>query len=184
VVYKTIHSHLIKKNNAVAFIILMLVFACCKEEPSYNPFDEQFNVSVSQVVKNECDTIPAGCGYINLKEKEGRGRTYYQVSYDFFDEVVAKGFIYDVDTFEVDYYQGYYLDRKLVDSLKQFFIPTEHLNKNLSKYEYSFLDRSDNIVRISNTRKQDTIELKVTISEANSKNQIVRTLEYYASKPN
>ena len=66
-------------------IVCLLAFMGCKPSPNYNPFDDQFNVSVRDIMSDGCDTISAGCGYFNLQVPAGRFRPYYQIfSGDFY----------------------------------------------------------------------------------------------------
>ncbi|MFT6338301.1 MAG: hypothetical protein ACJATI_005073 [Halioglobus sp.] len=85
----------------IVFGLILVCFLSCKEKPNYNPFDDQFDVSIRALGQNNCDTISAGCGYFNLSRSNGRLRPYYQVFREPFDEVDAKGFTYYVDTIQL-----------------------------------------------------------------------------------
>ena len=49
-----------------ALIGLLFFLFDAKQKPTYNPFDDLFQVDVQQLRRDGCDTVPAGCGYDNL----------------------------------------------------------------------------------------------------------------------
>ncbi|QTD37699.1 hypothetical protein JL193_16820 [Polaribacter batillariae] len=121
-------------------IIVILIFIAlnsCKPSPTYNAFDNQFNISIREVVKDGCDTISAGCGWFNLRQKEGRLRNYYQIYIDDWNNVVAKGFDYFLDTLNIKGEKDYDKIRSLKISNKQI----AELNSELKKYRYKFLNQ-------------------------------------------
>ncbi len=84
-------------KKSIIFLIL-IIFIGCKPSPTYNAFDKEFDISLSEVVNDRCDTITVGCGYFNFRQKKGRLKNYYQVYMDDWNKVVAKGFDYSLDT--------------------------------------------------------------------------------------
>ena len=84
------------KKSFIFFILIISIG--CKPSPTYNAFDKEFDISINQVVNDGCDTIPVGCGYFNFRQKKGRLKNYYQVYLNDWNEVVAKGFDYSLDT--------------------------------------------------------------------------------------
>lgn len=103
--------------RTVIHIILMILIAGCKPSPDYDPFNQQYDVSVGNLVMDGCDMISAGCGYFNLQAKEGRLRPYYQLFVEDADKVLAKSFTYYEDTLIID---G--LKTQLGDNLMQTLI--------------------------------------------------------------
>jgi hypothetical protein len=76
--------------------ILFLSLGCQKASPTFNPFDDVFDVAVNRIGK--CDTISAGCGYFNLTKDINGVNVYYQVFVEDFEQVVAKGLSIKIDT--------------------------------------------------------------------------------------
>lgn len=67
----------------------------CKEKPTYNPFDNQFNIDESYFAKDKLDTIWDTCGYYTLLKKEDD----LNIQYGYFGDVLqGKGFNIDIDT--------------------------------------------------------------------------------------
>jgi len=172
----------IKKILILIFLVQLIIIQLgCKKDPTYNPFDKEFNISIKEVIQNGCDTIPAGCGYFNFTEKSSPAKMYYQVFYEDFFKVVAKGFVYHIDTFKLNNSVEYY---ELRDSLEKLPFKTSKLNKNLLKYNYSFLDLNQKTVRIVNQNIEDTISLKMRIATIDyNRNLFVRNLEYFVGSP-
>ncbi|MCH8904592.1 MAG: hypothetical protein IIA45_11835 [Bacteroidetes bacterium] len=78
-------------------ILLITFVGCGKPAPTYNPFDGYFDVSVTKIVNDNCDTISADCGFFNLTKNKEHHQVYYQV---FMDEhaVCAKGMVIPLTT--------------------------------------------------------------------------------------
>ncbi|CAM1341324.1 hypothetical protein [Tenacibaculum amylolyticum] len=140
--------------NSIIFISILTSIISCKETPNYNPFDNQFNVSVSKLIKDKCDTIDAGCGYRNLQQNSGKLRTYYQVFFGDFENVLAKGFSYYLDTIKIDTTSIYKINR---DSILYKKINPALLDKELHKFNYKYLKQENNNVFITNNK--DTLSL-------------------------
>ncbi len=51
----------------ISALLFCLGIMFYKQTPTYNPFDEVFDVDINQLV--ECDTIFAECGYIQFSTK-------------------------------------------------------------------------------------------------------------------
>lgn len=168
-----------KKN----WIIIMIFFTIsCKQSPTYNSFDDQFDISIRQVIKNDCDTIPAGCGFFNLREKKGRLRNYYQVYVDDWNKVDAKGFSYFLDTIKVAGLKNF----NNLDAIKISEQEVQDLNSELIKYNYKFLDhnkRGNNYLRIIEKDLKDTLNLQILWKWVNKKDSTIeRTIEYWKPK--
>ena len=147
--------------NKITLILILIVFISCKEKPTYNPFDDQFNVSVRQLVRDKCDTIPAGCGYFNLTKNSGRFRPYYQIYADDFHEVVAKGFQYTVDSFKTRKAHDKVFLRYQMDSVADLPLDKEKVNVEFGKFGYQLINRDSCAITIANEEIGDTIQLRL-----------------------
>ncbi|CAL2088670.1 hypothetical protein [Tenacibaculum sp. 190524A05c] len=147
-----------KISIKILFSISLLYFISCKETPNYNPFDDQFDVNVSKLIKDNCDTISAGCGYFNLQENSGRLRTYYQIYMDDWRKVVAKGFNYSLDTMQIDtsnISKSQY--KSIINNLNN--LDVKKLNSELRKFNFSYLKKEESIIFIHNS--VDTLSLEL-----------------------
>lgn len=177
-------TQMIKKVPISFLVFWLLVQLGCKKAPTYNPFDQEFDISISHVVKNGCDTLSAGCGYYNLIEKSTSSRMYYQIYSDDFHEVVAKGYVYHIDTFRFKSREDFYNEKQIIkDSIIQFQFNINNLNQKIEKYDYSYLDRKKNTIRILSKENQDTVVLKFNIAETDHPRYFVRNLEYFEGSP-
>ncbi len=154
----------------------------CKPSPTYNAFDNQFDISIRKVIRNGCDTVSAGCGFFNLRQKEGRLRNYYQIYVDDWNKVEAKGFSYFLDTIKIPGLKNF-------NSLSSFQISKKEikdLNAELIKYNYTFLDhKKDNSydLRIIEKDSKDTLNLQILWYWVNEKDSIIeRTVEFWRPK--
>ena len=138
------------------FILLLLV--SCDITPNYDPFDDQFNVSVDKIIANGCDTISAGCGYFNLTRTDGLLNPYYQIYQKNFDQVVAKGFDFIVDTVVVDEYEH---DLRFFEWTPEYNLAFEEA---LEAYGYELQKTTDSSILIVKNEEFDTIELAKHIS--------------------
>lgn len=164
-------------------VILMFLQIACKDEPTYDPFDDVFDVSIRKLIKEGCDTLPAGCNYYNLIEKSVTSRMYYQVYGEDFSDVVAKGYVYHIDTFRIKNKKDFYRNDDLQDSLLQVPFDISLFNKAISKYKYSYLDREKEVLRILNNEIQDTVILRFNLAETYHPEYVVRNLEYFITNP-
>ena len=138
-------------------IVLLLV--SCKMKPNFDPFDDQFNVSVDKIIADGCDTISAGCGYFNLTRTDGLLNPYYQIHQEDFNEVVAKGFDFIVDTIVADEYGN---DLRLFEWIPEY---TNAFEEALDAYGYELQKTTDSSIVIVNKEKLDTIELAKRIEK-------------------
>tara|TARA_R110002124_G_scaffold232544_1_gene397593 strand:- start:45 stop:560 length:516 start_codon:yes stop_codon:yes gene_type:complete len=165
-------------------ILIFITLNSCKPSPTYNAFDKEFNISIREVTKDGCDTISAGCGWFNLQQKKGRLRNYYQIYLDDWNNVVAKGFDYFLDTLIVKGEKDYNKIRSIKISNKNI---TE-LNSELEKYGYKFQDQKEgkyenNFVQIINEISKDTVELDIQLNWNDEKDSIIyRRLSYWKEK--
>jgi len=174
------------------FLSLTITFSLigCSKESTYNPFDTEYDISVRQVIRNGCDTISAGCHYYNLRQQTKPSYMYYQVHSDNFYDVVSKGFIYHIDTFTIAKFDNYYKSAHR-DSILDMPFSIRNLDRELEKYNYSYLDKIEEInlgmseksVRIINRQIDDTLALRLNLAETNIRNKYVRNVEYFAVKP-
>lgn len=121
------------KMKSILINIIYILLIGCKPSPTYNAFDDKFDISIRDVINDGCDTVSVGCGYFNLQQERGSLRNYYQL-FGFDSEVVAKGFVYFLDTLKVK-------DKKSYNILRSTDIDDRRindLNSNLKKYDYKY----------------------------------------------
>lgn len=170
-----------KKN--IIFLILIISISC-KPSPTYNAFDKEFDISIRDVKNDGCEKITVGCGFYNLQQKKGRLRNYYQVYVEDLNDVVAKGFVYFLDTLKV---------KEKIDFKKLRLIEIQNkdiidLNKNLKQYGYKYSRQVEyeygSFVEIENETLKDTIRLSLSLNRSNEKDLIIyRELDYFVGKP-
>lgn len=170
-----------KKN--IIFLILIISISC-KPSPTYNAFDKEFDISLNQVINDGCDTISAGCGYFNFRQKKGRLKNYYQVYIDDWNEVVAKGFDYSLDTLickseeEIEVKRYAKISRKNIVELNLELKKFGFIYNRQKKSEFGY-DR----IEIVNSNLKDTIVLSlVYFTEPNNDSLIYRELSYFKGK--
>ena len=170
-------------NKATLIFILLIVFISCKEKPTYNPFDDQFNVSVRQLVRDKRDTISAGCGYFNLRKNSGRFRPYYQIYADDFHEVVAKGFDLYIDTFKTQKPYDKPFVRQQMDSILDLPINRKIIDMELGKFGYRVISRDSSIIKIANKATNDTVTERIETFTTPYHRYITRGITYFKSPP-
>lgn len=86
------------------FLILCFLFWGCLNTispPSYNPFDEEYKVSIKTLLKDGCELLYQPCGYKTFgKEIEGN-IIYYQFSPGEENEACAKGICIHIDSISI-----------------------------------------------------------------------------------
>ena len=152
----------LRMKKYITLLILVTLYSC-KPSPSYNAFDDKFDISIRKVINNGCDTISAGCGYINLQQQKGRLRNYYQI-FGFNSGVVAKGFVFYLDTLNV-------VGEKKNTELRSLKIKNkdiESLNIELKKYGYKYYKQKKHeygsFIEIINYDIKDTVKLEVVLN--------------------
>ncbi|WP_375562416.1 hypothetical protein ACE193_07665 [Bernardetia sp. OM2101] len=169
-------------------LLLCLGIMFYKQTPTYNPFDDVFDIDTNQLV--ECDTIIGSCGYINFQPKtKKRLKVYYQIYAEDINDVVAKGFCYEEDTFLIPSHCNHQI---LSDSLDNLPIDIKEFNHAIEKFDYVYLDKimEKNIdtyspkIRISHKNNLDTVRTSLYwhVSEEDS-TKAIRTISYFKSKP-
>ena len=170
-------------KNIFILLIITIIYSC-KPSPTYNAFDNEFDISIREVVKNGSDTITVGCGYFNYREKKGRLRNYYQVYVKDWNSVVAKGFDYFLDTLDIKGIKEFGKIRSLKISNSQII----ELNSELKKYGYKFYEQKkgefgNNFVLIINEVSKEKIKLETMLNWKNEKDSIIyRELSYFKGK--
>ncbi|MEN8120441.1 MAG: hypothetical protein ABFS35_08850 [Bacteroidota bacterium] len=162
-------------------LIAIMILIACKQSPNYNPFDNQFDISVKDFTNNRCDTISAGCGYFNLQITSGKLRPFYQIHYDNFNEVVAKGFTYYVDTNSLVGMNDIY-DEYVLDSILNSFIDFKELSIELSRFNYIFSEQKGELIKIIKKDMTDTISLRLGIYPIEKDSIAVREISYWKGK--
>ncbi|NME71249.1 hypothetical protein [Flammeovirga aprica] len=165
-------------KNIITIFLLSFIYSC-KEKPNYNPFDNQFNVSVKQLINDNCDTVSAGCGYFNLLKSEDKLKPYYQVYCDDFFTVIAKGFTMDIDTFKL---QSSDFQNSYIDSITSLPLDKSQLNIELGKFGYKIFLRETNTIKAVNKEIQDTVSLKLYTCPIEDQNLLVRTIEFFKGR--
>lgn len=166
------------KNIIVKALIVMSLISC-KESPNYNPFDEQFDVSVKKLIDDNCDTISAGCGYFNLIKRDGKLRPYYQVYIDDFDQVVAKGFTLEIDTFVESDLNNLRSYKWKVDSILSLPLDREELNQEFGVFGYTISSIEKGEIQIVNPRKIDTVHLELNVYPIDESFRLIREVGYF-----
>ena len=165
-------------------IVFLINIISCKPSPTYNAFDNEFDISLREVIKNGCDTITVGCGFFNLREKNGKLRNYYQIYVEDWNNVVAKGFDYILDTLYLKEEKEFGKTRNLKISETQIV----ELNTELEKYGFKFYNQKEdefgnNSVQIINESSKKTFELELLTEWINQNNLVVyRQLSYFRGK--
>ena len=163
--------------------VVLLLFASCKEPPNYNPFDDQFNVSVNQLIKDGCRMEYGECGYINIVNYGRSLNPYYQVHIDDINQVEAKGFEYQIDSFKFSCNLQMGLNDPHLDSLANLPIDIKRLNEELSSYAYRLdLQLGDSLKLVSIL---DTIILETDVVLSNNGSYLIRKVDFFktTSKP-
>ena len=171
-----------KMKNIIVKILIVISIISCKEKPNYNPFDEQFNVSVNRLFQDNCDTIPVECGYYNLTKNHGKLRPYYQVYINDFSKVVGKGFIYEMDTFRVKGFQDRYTNKSQIDSILNLPINESELNQEFGKFGYEIFSRNLDTIKIVNSDKNDTIDFNLDTYSIYGNRYLVRGIGYFITE--
>ena len=169
-------------RKIIVNIIIVISIISCKEKPNYNPFDEQFDVSVNTLIRDNCDTISAGCGYFNLVKREGKLKPYYQVYMEDFSEVVAKGFSYEIDTFRIRNFKDIYTNEIKLDSIKNLPIDKEEFNKEFGKFGYKINSRVNSSIQIVNAQLMDTIDLELDAYPIYGNRYLARGIGYFKTE--
>ena len=158
-------------------LILIIIFISCNEKPTYNPFDNKFNGSVRSLILDNCERVSAGCGYINITKREGKLKPFYQIFLDDFNNVLAKGFIYEIDTFKTTNFDDF-----KIDSLEKLPINEEELNAELKRFKYKINSRFENEILLVNDEGIDTVLIKINAFTINKKRHIKRKIEFYKAR--
>lgn len=166
----------------ILIVSIIFLLGNCKHKPTYNAFDNEFDISLKDVIKDGCDTMSVGCGWFNLRQKKGRLRNYYQIYINDWNSVNAKGFDYFLDTLNINGQKDYDRVRLLKITDKNI---TE-LNSELKKYGYIFSNqKTDNYgyrnVEIINYKTKDTVQLDILLKWEDTTNStiIFRELTYW-----
>ncbi|WP_338793304.1 hypothetical protein [Bernardetia sp. MNP-M8] len=168
----------------ISALLFCLGIVFYKQTPTYNPFDDVFDIDTNQL--SECDTMIGSCGDIYFKIKNNkRLKFYYTLSWEDMNNVVAKGFVYAEDTILITQKYNYY---NIPDSIKNLPIDINEFNKALNEFDYCFLNRNreeynDEITIIHKTNL-DTVTMSLGWHELeNDSTKLVRTIRYFKSKP-
>jgi len=140
------------KKCIIIFSLLALVLSC-KQKPTYNPFDDQFNIDESYFIKDNLDTIWDTCGYYGIVKINDQSKMSYVYQSN---KLIGKYYQFNIDTIEVKKKVLY--DSSEYDSLTSLPINQKKLNNSLKHFNYKFYgQKGKNIYLINNdTKKIDT----------------------------
>ena len=171
----------------IAFILAITIslVRCSQDQPTYNPFDSVFDVNLDEVIEGNCDTINAGCGYINLTVSKENHKVWYQVLRGE-TEVLAKGFYVFADS---SITLSEWPNRESEDSIEHLIFTTpfdtNKIDSELINYQLTRLNRtelqSQNIWKYSNGT--DTFDLSIYESINPSTFTVTRELSCFMLKP-
>lgn len=157
-----------KKYTLILYLSFVLIG--CKEKPTYNPFDNQFNIDEDYFIKDKLDTIWDTCGYYNLSKKE----LNFEILYGYYGpNLLGKAFSMPIDTIKL---KSKYEFRKR-DSINSISFDIEKLNLALNKYNYEFYSQFEDYVLISN-KINNTIDTASIISKNNDYENFLRTFVF------
>ena len=146
-----------KRNKTMKKYILLIncfiFLLSCKQKPSYNPFDNQFNIDESYFIKDGLDTIWDTCGYYGVVKINNHSKMSYVYQYD---NLIGKYYHFYIDTINVK--EKIIYDSNNYDSLNSLPLNKISLNKSLKKFNYKFYKQKGKIVYIinNNSKKIDT----------------------------
>ncbi|SFF04893.1 hypothetical protein [Thermoflexibacter ruber] len=178
------------KTKNIIFFTSLFLFAGIGElffsypAPTYNPFDDVFNVSRERLVKEGCIEDIIECGYVNITKDFGDGISMY---YQFFGDekiIQAKGMFIEIDTL---WNNDDFEDGKLIDNRKRQFdslkIDFNAIKRKLKKFDVDILSvqksKYDFVLDVNVMYKsyQKEFDLEIRTHEG------VRFLELFYSKP-
>ncbi|MCL7753489.1 hypothetical protein [Polaribacter sp. Z022] len=150
----------------------LFFFFNCKEKPTYNPFDDQFELDRNELIKSGMDTVIVGCGYYNLTFKSKKFSPFYQYHFDDDNEVLAKGFIYIIDSI--------HSKTSNLDSIKSLNYSLLDINNNLKKFN-KILKKENNKLIISRIDTAKNFILDKGVDWENN-STFVRVISFYIEK--
>lgn len=168
----------------ISALLLCLGIVFYKQVPTYNPFDDVFDIDTQQLT--ECDTIFGQCGDIYFHIKTNKClKFYYALSWENMNNVIAKGFTYVEDTISIP--ENYEHDN-YIDSIMKLPIDIEDFNKALTRFDYNYLDKNkgeyENEIWIINKTNLDTVTTSLFwyVLEDDS-TKVIRRINYQKNKP-
>mgnify|MGYP000005825692 CR=1 FL=1 len=130
-------------KRIILILISTITLFSCKQRPTYNPFDDQFNIDESYFSKDGLDTIRDTCGYYCLEKKD----TNFSIFYAYYlDDLIGKGFNFNIDTIKIKKEYKY----EILDSINSLAFNPKKLNLALKKFNYEFYKKNKNQVLIIN----------------------------------
>ena len=150
----------------------LLFFFNCKEKPTYNPFDDQFELDRNYLIKSGMDTVIVGCGYYNLTFKNKKFSPFYQYNFDDDNEVLAKGFTFIIDSI--------HSKTSNLDSIRSLNYSLSDINQNLKKFNKE-LKKENNKLIINKIDTTKTFILEKGVDWEND-STFVRVISFYIGK--
>ena len=163
-----------KRNILILICCLSLIN--CKEKPSYNPFDDQFNIDESYFLIDKLDTIRDTCGYYGLEKKDAKFSVFYAF---YLDELIGKGFSFNIDTIKIKKEYKY----EILDSINSLNFNPRKLNLALKKFNFEFYKKINNQVLIIN-KSQNRIDTGYIYSKNSDYINFYRAISFSYEKKN
>ncbi len=163
----------------------MIVTACGRKSPTLNPFDEVFDVEVSQLAELDCDTVSAGCGYFNLVYHKEDHDVYYQVYMDE-GQVIAKGLTILVDSMTLDVRSQREIDDNSAYQKRKSELDRSIADSVLASYGLSKVDpepEDHDWSWVYSDEQRSTYSLTVQESWLPEMKKMIWEAKYFESKP-
>lgn len=84
------------------FLFLLFYFWNLEYRPTYNPFDEEDNISIETLLDDGCELLSAPCGYGTYGKEVDGNLVYYQFNPGEVHKVSAKGICIHIDSTEIE----------------------------------------------------------------------------------
>ncbi|GAB4110454.1 MAG: hypothetical protein OHK0057_08510 [Thermoflexibacter sp.] len=179
------------KTKSIIFFTSLFLFAGIGKlffsypAPTYNPFDDVFNVSRERLVKEGCIEDMIECGYVNVTKDFGDGTSMYYQYFGDENTVYYKGFSINIDTVAVvDFEEVQEFTQKQIDSLYYSKdIDIESLKKRLSNINLQLISLKKTLgigyeVELKDISQNNFHKLNIGIYLG------IRTLSFDYHKPN
>lgn len=144
-------------------LCLFLLMCSCQQKPSYHPFDDNFDVAMSALIKDGAQLTRAYEDVIRYEkgETDARFRMYYDFDSLNNESATRKGFVYRLDTMEHAFYSRVHICSVGFDDMlyaKPYDMSSFY--QELEKYDYQLL-KDDYPEFWMTSSMNDTIKLVV-----------------------
>ena len=152
-------------------ILNCFLLASCSKTPSYNPFDDDFDVSADDLRRAGCHIATLGEYSIQFEQCNDRFRPYYLLSDTDLTKAYAKGFSYPVDKHFLPYRMC--SDGTEEDSIQGIPIDIEEFKSAIAPYDYQVIAYEHPAIEITNINHADTIRLTIAMEYESRRREIV-----------